>query len=486
MTLELERPACGYTDGVKNTFETEKDKAIRNQIKIEDAVTALQDAVDLYDNIGVQGELDFGFGPTTPANIPAWLSEVFGTTTSGHERRGDYETTDGDVWSYIPAYWRRKGSVDSPRYADYSFEALDILPFSAYPDLATAAADGYSCPQAFRQGGLKKGFFWMKYKCGNDDGRIGSKVGLTPISLTAGATYTNSTLFGGSGIYADCVNLATAYNDGCHEITAQQAACISELQLAHAQAATDTDACAWLDLTGTTNFPKGANTGAGTAPADINDAACTFEMCDATTYSGDINKSKTGSCVYPKRCTHTGQSGGISDVNGNVYEVLIGMTQPGTSATDTTVLEAGSIYTLKDTVDVATLTGGWNGALDVWGDAAHIADLYDTVVTGVTAVASRWGGSAMSVSNDTDIDTDGYKAAAVLWPASQASLGGTNLFGNDYCYAYFRANCAPLCFGSWVYGSSAGCCARYWGDCRSYAGHNVGFRFAAYGRLPGS
>jgi len=51
---------------------------------------------------------------------------------------------------------------------------------------------------------------------------------------------------------------------------------------------------------------------------------------------------------------------------------MLGLTQAGSSATDTTAITTGDAYTLKRSVALASLTGGYGGSTDAWGAAGNL------------------------------------------------------------------------------------------------------------------
>ena len=147
------------------------------------------------------------------------------------------------------------------------------------------------------------------------------------------------------------------------------------VSVAQAQAATSTDDVAWYDPKGVANFPKGCN---NNALSDADDKSIVYVTAGD---SGDANKPKTGATVGFAKTTHNGSANGVADLNGGLWEVAIGITNFGTSAIATAGIVNDSIYVLKHSTDVATLTGGWNGATDVWGNATNLDTKYDLVTS---------------------------------------------------------------------------------------------------------
>lgn len=250
------------------------------------------------------------------------------------------------------------------------------------------------------------------------------------------------------------------------------------LTLAHAQAATGTANCAWYDAAGTTNFPKGCNNG---ALADHLDSSVTYAV------STTSPKPKTRATANFAKTTHNGQECGVADLNGSMYQVLIGLTSPGTSATDSAAVANGNCYVLKRSVALASLTGGYGGANDAWGTAANLAVNYDAVTGlmpwGATTGGTYFGNGANNVfSGATSGVSYTRTACGIQDTTSGTSAAGTNQFGNDQCYQYNVANLVPYASGGWNDAANAGVFCRSWNGCRSGGNVSYGFRCAAYGQ----
>jgi len=142
---------------------------------------------------------------------------------------------------------------------------------------------------------------------------------------------------GCTGILADAVVLARARGAGWNADFFPMAFDSAIIALAHGQASTSSTYCAWYDAGGTTNFPKGCN---NNALADVNDATVTYTASYST-------KPKTRANAKLCKTTDNGQECGIADVNGSMWQVMIGLTMAGTSATDTTAITSGNAYLLK-------------------------------------------------------------------------------------------------------------------------------------------
>jgi hypothetical protein len=251
---------------------------------------------------------------------------------------------------------------------------------------------------------------------------------------------------------------------------------IAKLSLAHGQAATGTANCAWHDATGTTNFPKGCN---NSALADVNDTSVTYAV------STTSPKPKTRATAGFAKTTHNGQECGVADVNGSMYQVMLGLTMTGTSATDTAAITTGNAYVLKSSVALASLTGGFGGATDAWGTTSSLAATHD-LINGFLPWTSTtgweyFGNGSNQVFSGATSGTDYLRSCSGIANTTGMSAAGTNQFGADGNYRYGRANLFPYASGFWYSAASAGVFCRYWDSSRSSDDIGAGFRAAAYG-----
>ena len=446
------------------------------------APTAFSTSASFGGVVGVAGAQGFGVGEYL-GTLPSGFSALAGTSDKASANYGNYTYTDGSVMVFVPKFYYRIGHASSPRYATYGANAIDIAGIETFADEAAANAAGYALHRAFKDGGaVKSGFFIDKY--------LASKNGTTscksvqngvPISLTTTAGYTASNgMTGCTGILADSVVLARARGAGVFNVASIfMYDALAKLSLAHGQAATGTANCAWYDATGTTNFPKGCN---NNALADVNDATVTFTTAGDT---ANANKPKTGSASNIAKTTHNGQPCGVTDVNGAMWQAVLGITQAGTSATDTTGITTGNAYVLKSSVALASLTGGFGGTTDAWGTTSSLTTNYD-LVNGFLpwTSATGWGyfgnGSNQVFSSATS-GTDYLRSCSGIANTTGMSAAGTNQFGADGNYRYGRANLFPMASGHWGHAAVAGVFYRSWDTRRSGADSYVGFRAAAYG-----
>ena len=433
--------------------------------------------------IGTQGGQGFGVGVYS-GTLPSGFTAMTGATDPANANYGNYQYSDGSVMVFVPKFYYRIGNAASPRYASYGANAIDVVGSETFSSEAAANAAGYALHRAFVDGGSEKqGFFIDKY--------LASKNGTTtcksiqngiPISLTTSTSYTNSSgMTGCTGIYADAVVLSRARGAGVFNVASVfMYSALALLSLAHGQAAASATYCAWYDSSKTTNFPKGCNNG---ALADTNDATVTFTSAGD---AGTTAKPKTGSASNLAKTTHNGQASGVTDINGAMWQVMLGVTSPGSSATDSAVIANGGAYVLKRSIALASLTGGFGGANDAWGTASNLAANYDYVSDlfpweSGTGWVYFGNGSNNVFSGATSGSSYLRTACGVQDTVNGASASGTNQFGNDGCYQYNLANQFPVGSAYWHSGSLAGVFYRYWNGVRSYDISSVGFRAAAYG-----
>ena len=431
--------------------------------------------------IGIQGKKGFGVAPTDLPFAVLGLAEMTGTNDLTSDNYGNYIHTNGSIVCWCPKAYYRVGSSESPRFATYGANALDIVGAETFSTTAEANTAGYALHRAFINAGAEQsGFFIDKYM-NSKDGTTASKsvFGGVPISLANTAGYTVSKgMTGCTGILADAVVLSKARGTRWNVATAFMYGYLAMVSVAQAQATTSTDDVAWYDPTGVNNFPKGCN---NNALSDVNDTSIVYVTADD---SGDANKPKTGATVGFAKTTHNGSANGVADLNGGMWEVTIGITNFGTSAGATAAITDDTIYVLKQGVDVATLTGGWNTANDVWGDATNLDTKYDLVTSphplgSSTGVVYCGNGSNAVLQNDlSGVNRD----VCGFIPKNSSSTGatGANLFGNDYLFKSNLQNVVPLACGSWVDSTNDGVFARRFNDNRSTIYYATGFRASAY------
>jgi hypothetical protein len=200
---------------------------------------------------------------------------------------------------------------------------------------------------------------------------------------------------------------------------------------------------------------------------------------------GVDTKPLTGSASNLAKTTHNGQSCGVTDVNGAMWQVMLGLTQAGASATDTATNTTGDAYTLKRSVALASLTGGYGGSTDAWGTASNLATNYD-LTTGFLPWTSTtgwnyFGSGSNAVFSGATSGTDYLRSCSGIAALTGMDAAGTSQFGNDGNYRYTRANMFPVASGRWNDAALAGVFYRRWNSFRSDDNYSLGFRAAAYG-----
>jgi len=442
--------------------------------------------------IGVQGGKNFGVG-IYQFSLPSGYSALAGTTDPDSAQYGNYSYSDGSICCFVPAFYYRIGHSDSPRFAVYGLNAVDIANYYDFPSEFAANAAGYVLHRAFIDGGtVKSGFFFDKYPNSKDTAtgitHGSSLLNAVPISLTGSTVFTRSNgMTGCVGQLYDAITLSRARGAGWQCASAFQYSALAFLSLAHGQAATGTDHCAWYDATLAINFPKGSN---NNNLADINDSGVTFTTAGD---SGAASKPLAGSGSPFAKTTHNGQACGIADLNGGLWEIAIGVTTYGDNATQNYQRvegdpDIGKFWVLKPSITLASLTAGWNDSTDHWQSAANIGTLYDEVAAGMwwaanAAAAVRHGdsnnpGAQVFSGNSTGA---GYSSTSIGHPNQTGTSGtGTALFGFDELFQYQRRNLLLVVGGGRDSGSAAGIWAKSWFRHRANSLVSTGFRASAY------
>lgn len=504
-------------------------------------------------DIGVPGDAGFGVG-ICPA-VPAGYTPMAGYTEVLSENYGNYQYSDGSVMVWIPAFYFRTGHAANPTYASYGPNSIDVKPLSYFADEATANAASYYLHRAFVNAGANQlGLFRDKYDC-SANGTTASSI-KNAIPMVSGPNLVGTpqigftAVTGGVNAYYGCIPAAKSRGEKFFPESVFIADALCRLSEAHAQAAISTTHCAWFDITGVRNYPKGNDNNALKSEADVTQngasGAVVFTSAGTTTYP---NFALTGSGAPFARTTHNGQACGVADVAGNIYKINPGLTCIATAknitaatqanpvaitiaahgystgdtvqitsvggmtqlndklflitvtSADTFTLDAcngtgfgaytsggsaikGVFYTLKESVDIATVTSGTTLATDHWG-ATGVAAQFDAVTLNFAttypnnAYAQRFGNGVnavfdMSTANGRALTMLGLPAAAGM------STAGSNAMGADYYYQYMRDQLCVISRGSWNHGSLAGSRNRLLAYARTDAHTHVGCACASY------
>ena len=445
---------------------------------------------ELYQLIGTAGSQGFGVGALNElqaAEVASWITPMQGATDPTSDNYGNYTTTNGSIMVCIPKFYYRRGNENSPLYEKYGKNCLDIVGIEMFNTEAEANASGYALPRAFIDNGEEKDYFFIdKYKCSKDgNNSCKSIANVNPISLlqTSSGGWTKSQgMTNCTGILADAITLSRARGDGrfqCQSVFMNAA--LQMLIDAHAQAATSTAYCAWYDSNGVKNYPKGCN---NNALADVDDTTVTYAQGDNG--GSSYKKPKTRATANFAKTTHNGQACGVADLNGMLYEVLIGVTNIGANDTATNQIQNATAYVLKRSAKLADLTSGWNGETDAWGTAEKLATRYDLVndffIGTNGALSGRVGNGTNQVFSEVidNTDTEYLRAnCGYVKDANSISSNGSNMYGADYYYEYNRENLVVLGSSYWGGSTNAGAFYRNY-NYRSNNSGNFGFRASAY------
>ena len=403
--------------------------------------------------IGEQGQIGFGggiYGGDSSDLTAIGLSPLPNNNDPTNENYGSYKHTNGSVMLFIPAFCYRIGNSSAPSYSRDGNNALEIR------DASLGEGNGWILHRAFIDGGQKKsGFFIDKYLCSKDS------TGKLAISIKHGNPICLSDIYIESkdmgelceGLVYDAITLSRARGEAYACVSAFQWSAIAMLSLAHGQAAKSTKECAWFDSKYQTNFPKGNNNGL----KDYDDPSVTFTLA-SDNYDGT---SLTGSASNLAKTTHTGQIWGITDINGNKYQPLLGL-----------LIRTG-FRPAKESVQMHAFT------------SANYTDLslFESYVTGCGISSGRRFGNNNNSAFFAESSGSSRALCGVVPTASGYSSTGTALFGTDYGSYYD--------YPAYVVLASGGVSSEYDGGVwlrhgyRTHWSHNEptgGFRAAGYAK----
>lgn len=409
--------------------------------------------------IGSAGQQGFGVGVYggDPADLTAMgLAPMEGCEDPTSDNYGNYIHTNGSIMCCIPAFCYRLGKATAPSYKRDAVDALEIKDATEFPQFSHDAVfsspdfgDDWILHRAFVDGNkLKNAFFIDKYLCSNVNDRATSVKNADWLMCCSvpNQTYPTKHIPGTFGKAYDAITLSRARGDYYSLVTCYQWSAISLLSLAHGQAATSADACAWYDEFHTTNFPKGATSEYG---LDFNDDSIKY-----TYHSHGNSFAKTGSGTPFNKTTHNGQASGVADVAGVCSQWTIGACNPSPATvwlmnTTTTAHEITKDNVVNQGLHTSYSTGYGNGHKGFSG-----------VRNGTSGL--DWAG-----------------AGIVPRTASTSAL-----FGADgYQEYYATTNGLKVGLGS-TWGQAAGIFCRSWTsitDTHWYkASYDFGFRSAAY------
>lgn len=423
------------------------------------------------------GEIGAGLCVCDPAELPAGMVGVSGfDDITDDENYGNYQYSDGSIMCCLGKTYYRINNAENDTYGTYAPNDFKLVGSDTFASEGAANIVGYALHRAFKDGGEEKSCVFVdKYMCSKNakgTGYVASSIknGL-PISTYSGHNPISELTACSGNYYYEAVNAAHARDGVDGAINSDSIffcktrfiqSLIAMQSMAHGQACDSAANCAWFDAT--YNFPKGCN---NNALRDTNDSEVLYVS------DGYSNCGKTGSGTPFAKTTHNGQSCGIADVNGLMWEIDLGMTRDSGNT---------AFYALKESIEARTLTAGTGGAsTDAWGDSTHLSTLYDVLSLPYVTGNDGWayiGSSNQVMSGATS--GDGYALASLGLPESAVGIGGTDLFGRDGVYRYLRAYLCVRSCGDWSYSTYAGVWACVLSYARASSSSYVGFRCACY------
>lgn len=378
--------------------------------------------------IGVAGQQGFGVGVYggDKADLTAMgLSPMDGCDDPASDNYGNYIHTNGSIMVFVPAFCYRIGNAAAPSYSRDGANALQI----GSPELD--GTNGWILHRAFIDGGQQKlGFFMDKYLCSKSASNSNIAVSVKNADqISLSSSYINSSsMTGCKGNIYDAITLSRARGEQYACVSCFQWSAIAMLSLAHGQAATSSENCAWYDSGYTMNFPKGNNNDSYSAPGDTNDSTVKY-----TAHSQYRYFVKTGSGTPFAKTTHNGQACGICDINGVMWQPLLG------------IYQAKWFYVAKESYKMHDFTT----------ENYNTLSNFDLSSTG-TPDSNNLFGNGSNCAFFTASSGSQRALCGVAPTATGSSSVGTALFGNDLGYWGTRAHNVVLASGSFDNGSGAG------------------------------
>lgn len=405
-------------------------------------------------DIGIVGRQGFGVGfpDATEDELAAiGMSPMNGTYDKTSDNYGNFMSDNGGVFVYIPHHYIRYGDQSDPDYDVYGANVLSVKIHDAYNSEAEANADGYFSPRAFYDGSEsvnQQGLFMQKYEPNGKtlDGVVyaygdGSARGMVNIDAPTMMTRAR--------------NLGSDYFVASYFM--HQA--MDTITLLQGQHSTGTANCAWWKSRGGANYP-----------------------------------TKGWNASNPALYSHNGQKNGIMMADGFTWEFCLGVTTPGTSATQgQTAVTNNKIYLLKPTVKMKDLTNGFGGSTDAWGTAANLLENYnefDTTDHFAMTTNRTWywgnGNNQMYISpvRNGELDANA-RDSFMLIPNSEQSISSSQNTMMGPCLSY--TNPATQCLAMYVHGENVNSSSttqnvfsRIFHTWRSDSNTSLSFRCGAY------
>lgn len=410
--------------------------------------------------IGSAGRQGFGVGvyEGDPEDLTAMgLTPMEGCEDPTSDNYGNYIHTNGSIMCCIPAFCYRLGKATAPSYSRDGVDALEIKDATKFPQFAHDATfsspdfgDDWILHRAFVNGNkLKNAFFIDKYLCSNVNGQAASVKNADRLICydDSTKTYFTKSISGTIGQAYDAITLSRARGYYYSLVTCYQWSAISLLSLAHGQAATSADACAWYDANHSTNFPKGAT---NEYCRDFDDTSIIY-----TDHSFKRGLAKTGAGTPFNKTTHNGQASGVADVAGVCNQWTIGAMN----------LTSATVWLMSTTTT----------AHDITKDNVVNRNLH-------TAYSTEIGDSQLNF-NGVRNGTSGldWVGAGIVPKTTSISA----LFGGDEYHEYYATTTGLMVGLGRTWGQCAGIFCRSWTGIGniyhwSTGSYYYGFRSAAY------
>ena len=407
-------------------------------------------------SIGIPGTQGFGVG-ICDQPLPSYIAGLPGYNTVGHDNYGNYQTIDGSIMVWIPAFYYKWGTGSN----GLAINTISLIGARSFSSHEVALAQGYALHRTFYDGGfIKSGVFCDKYLCSKSAGGVAVSV-KNGAPLSSNAAHNPFSDLIGAPANASYGALDAAKTRGPNFFCSSRFifSALALLSYAHAQASTSATWCAWYDATN--NFPKGCN---NNALRDAQDAGVLYVS------DGYSNAALTGSGTPFAKTTHNGQACGVADLNGVMWEINLGLTADGSA-----------YYAVKTNVAMSSLTSGNAASTDAWGASGRAAN-YTNI--GATYGALLASGTTKLFGNAAQVFDSAQ--SGIPWEMTGLGIplvggvGGTNAFGNDGFVDYRSNDMCPLSGGSWNSSSNAGVWEVTLSPARGASDTTVGFRAALY------
>ncbi len=399
--------------------------------------------------IGNAGSLGFGVGIAPDILASQYgLVGLEGFQNPISQNYGNYfHIKSGSIMVYIPKH-----------YVKYTNETIEPY-LGTRIDVSHTQLAGYKLPRVFINNGFViDGIFVDKYKGGIVENMFVSRRGLNPASTHTDHNPISQCTANGktpTNTYGGMYDAVKSRGNNFVLISVFLATMMADLADAHYQACfrnNNLESCAWSNVA--PYQPKGCN---NNALGDINDSTVIYKS------SGYSNCGLTGSVTDTvlAKTTHNGQSCGVADVNGLMWEVSSGY------ITDTN----GTHLVLKESVDISTLTSA----------NAYNTSLYDVISMPLTLDNTQvcfGNGVNQFYNGSADRTTNAYKIDSLGLPHNDnaVSVAGSNRFGNDGFWRYQRNEMALIVFGDWYYSPLSGLRCRALNNVRANSNATVGGR----------